>query len=98
MITTERDIQYVAIQMDNGAEYLLGFVVRGASPTLPFGASWTNEQRQSWSRPATDANVFAEITKSFPSVNQLGESQPQPTSWERISHEERDTRRVDKRK
>ena len=62
MIHTAPSIQYVAIQMDNGTEALMGFVTRGQSPTLPFGATWENPLNPwTWVRPANDANLFEKV-------------------------------------
>lgn len=83
-------IQYVAIQMDNETEALMGFCTRGQSPTLPYGAQWENPRNPNyWVRPATDANVFAEVSKAFPKMDANGVAQPQPLRYSCISREER---------
>lgn len=99
MIHTAPSIQYVAIQMDNGTEALMGFVTRGQSPTLPFGATWENPLNPwTWVRPANDANLFAEVMKACPKTDANGVAQPQPTGYARISHDERAVRWAKNRK
>lgn len=71
----------VAIKMDDGTTAVMAFFTKGSSPTLPYGATWSLKEPGIWERLATDANIFAEITKALPSVNRAGVLQPQPISY-----------------
>lgn len=72
---------HVAITMDDGSLAVLAFMTQGRSPTLPWGAVWSDQAAGHWDRPATDANLLAEITKAFPAVDQLGRPKPQPVRY-----------------
>ena len=56
----------IIIEMSDGSVSIMAFVTRGLSPTLPFGAQWVDQRAQSWTREPSDANVFAELLKTFP--------------------------------
>lgn len=55
----------IAVTLDDGTVAIMSFVTRSASPTLPYGAVWEDQTLGLWTRPANDANVFAEMTKAF---------------------------------
>jgi len=59
----------VAITLDDGSLSIMSFLTEGRSPTLPYGAVWSNEAAGLWTREPTDANLFAEITKTFLNAN-----------------------------
>ena len=60
------DVQTIVIDMADGSVAIMSFVTRGLSPTLPPGAQWIDARAQRWTREASDANVFAELLKTFP--------------------------------
>jgi len=62
---TLADQVVVAITMDTGEVATMAFLLRGCSPTLPFGAVWEDAARGIWRREATNENLFAEIEKAF---------------------------------
>lgn len=68
------------LTMDDGTITIYSFMKRAMSPTLPFGAAWTDMEGV-WERAVTDANVFAEISKAFPGVDTVGKPKPQPISY-----------------
>jgi len=72
----------VALQMDDGTVAVMGFITHSSSPTLPYGATWNPDG--TWQREPTDANIFAEISKAFPGVDQNGLPKPQPISYKVI--------------
>lgn len=74
----------VAVAMDDGATAILAFITRSRSPTLPFGAVWSADFPGDWEREPSDANIFAEISKAFPSVDMAGIPKPQPVSYKVI--------------
>ena len=74
----------LALMMDNGTVAVMSFATEGRSPTLPFGATWI-PPGQFWSRPPTDANIWAELRKAFPGVNQAGITRPTVVSYGRIT-------------
>jgi len=57
------DHAHVALNMSDGSTAVMGFLKRGTSPTLPFGAQW--ESSGVWTREASDANIFAEVERMF---------------------------------
>jgi hypothetical protein len=69
----------IAIGMSDGSTALMAFVTRGASPTLPYGAKGLADG--SWSRAPSDANIFAELTKTFPATDHNGVALPQPVAY-----------------
>lgn len=77
----------LALTMDNGTAAVMTFVTEGRSPTLPFGAQWI-PPGEFWSRPPTDANVWAELHKACPEVNQLGMRRPTVLSYAVITDAE----------
>src|SRR3990167_1003425 len=77
----------LALTMDNGTVAVMAFVTEGRSPTLPFGAQWI-PPGEFWSRQPTDANVWAELRKACPGVNQLGIRRPVPLSYAVITNAE----------
>lgn len=73
----------VAVTMDDGSTAVLSFLIRGSSPTLPHGARWEDGSGKSgiWLRDPTDENLFAELSKACPLVDQLGVPKPQPVRF-----------------
>lgn len=86
--------QKIAVTFDDGTLTIMSFHLEGRSPTLPFGASWIDAREGRWRRPATDANVLAELTKAFPRLNRLGQPNPQPVRYARIAATDIPTDRV----
>lgn len=79
----------VAVTMDDGTTAILSFMLRGSSPTLPYGARWEDGSGKSgvWLRAPTDENLFAELSKAFPLMDQLGVPKPQPVRYKVVSWE-----------
>jgi hypothetical protein len=79
----------VAVTMDDGSTAILSFMVRGSSPTLPYGARWEDGRGTTgiWVREPTDANVFAELSKACPAMDQLGVPKPQPVRYRVVERE-----------
>ncbi|CAB4176449.1 hypothetical protein UFOVP1672_12 [uncultured Caudovirales phage] len=73
-----------AVNMDDGTVAVIAFMTEGRSPTLPFGAVWKPDGSGLWYREPSDVNVFAELSKAFPSVDMNGLPKPQPVSYKRI--------------
>jgi hypothetical protein len=73
----------VAVTMDDGSTVVMSFMLRGSSPTLPYGARWEDGQGKTgiWLRDPTDENLFAELSKACPLVDQLGIPKPQPVRY-----------------
>ncbi len=74
----------IAITMDNGTLQVMSFVTQSRSPTLPYGAVWSDEKMGRWDREPTDKNVLAEITKTFRLKDSKGLPLPQPVRWKRV--------------
>lgn len=93
---TLADQVQIAVTLDNGTLVVMGFMLRNMSPTLPIGAQWEDGTGKSgvWVRPATDANIFAEITKALPAFDQLGMPKPQPVSYKVVAHSDVPTDRT----
>lgn len=73
--------EQVALEMDDGTVTLLTFCTRGRSPTLPPGATWNSDG--SWSRPATDDNIWHDLRKTFRGRNGAGIRRPVPLAIHR---------------
>ena len=74
--------QQIKLEMDDGTVTILTFCTQGRSPTLPEGATWNGDG--SWSRPATDENIWAELRKAFPGRNAAGIRRAVPLAFHRI--------------
>lgn len=59
-------VQHVAVTFKDGSLGIMHFVLEGRSHTLPYGGEWKDAGL--WTRKATDANVFEEITRTFGEV------------------------------
>ena len=86
----------VFITMDSGEVHKVMEFQCGPmrSETLPVGAVWIPDKPGHWTREATDANLFAEITKSFPAVDTNGLPMPQPVSYKIVRRDELPTDRT----
>jgi len=76
----------IALNMDDGTVAIMSFCTQGRSPTLPFGAAWLNDDSGRWARPPTDANIKAELAKTFPGVNGVGKIKPKPVGFALVEH------------
>ena len=84
----------IAVTLDNGTTAIMSFVTSSRSPTLPQGARWVEEHTGLWERPATDANIFAEITKTFRATDNHGLPLPQPVRYKVVDEAEIPTDRT----
>jgi hypothetical protein len=66
----------VAVSLNDGSVAVLYFCTSGRSPTLPHGAEWADAKSGRWIREATDANIAAEVMKTF-----HGDGIAEPVSW-----------------
>jgi len=57
--------QLLSVQTAEGV-VVVTFITHGRSPSLPSGASWLDSAEGYWHRPATDANIAAELARSMP--------------------------------
>jgi len=76
---------YVSITRDDGSTAIMGFITVGRGSYLPQGpdpAVWIDQANGWWSRPASDANIFAEISRTFSGPV------PQPTNWRKINEQD----------
>jgi len=58
---------YVAVSREDGSVVIMGFLTQGRGSFLPLGpdpAEWIDKDSGWWKREPTDANLFAEITRS----------------------------------
>lgn len=74
----ELDTVIVAITLDNGELAMMGFLQTGRGNALPSGASWLTDGL--WRRPPTEANIRAEVLKTFDDTGSVG-TRPQPLRW-----------------
>jgi len=73
-----------AVTLDDGAVAILSFLTLARGGSLPDGASWVDRAGGWWSRPASDALVFGEITRAFPPQTDAGQALPGPVSWRQV--------------
>lgn len=92
----------LAITLDDGSLSVMSFLTVGRGSVLPYGARWgtdpssdTEEDRAkgkeagSWVRPATDANIFEELSRTFPSIDpETKAARPQPVIYRRLADDE----------
>jgi hypothetical protein len=74
------DYTRVAITLDDGTVALMSFITHGRGSILPYGAEWSKTPGY-WVRPATDDNIFQEISRA----HAVG---PQPVKYRIVDESE----------
>lgn len=73
---------FIAITLDDDSVAIMGFVIVGRGPGLPFGAKWIDRSAGWWRREPTDENLAFEISRTFAG------STAQPVRYRRVDASE----------
>lgn len=77
----------VSIRLDDGSTAIMNFLTVGRGTRLPEGAEWADEKGGWWKRPATDALIFGEISRTFPGKSDAGDILPRATAYRIVQDE-----------
>jgi hypothetical protein len=80
-VQTEQE--YIVLSYPGDRVVILGFLTKARGNVLPFGASWLPEHPGWWYRPATDANIREELSRTTETLRRshgLG----RPDSWKLV--------------